>query len=225
MRGFSFLILLFLQLLSAQAQIQSSACHGLIQGTVSNYAGWPTGNLRLVAYPLNVELGVLLPTTTTTRDGRYRFQNLCFFSYAVFPHDRRVGYSFVGPSEFSFLYGRPAPQISLTSEHPSANLRLLLPPKPGRIHIRVVDEGKTRLRKFKVKLHVRGQSVSPDLESWFDEQVKEDEILVPPNEPFNMLVTAGGFTSWEATAGRGKLPLVLSGESIAITVKLHRSKE
>jgi hypothetical protein len=121
----------------AQSAIQAPRCSGVVQGIVSDRAGQPVRGIKLVAWPLGLDLATLLPTTETDLAGKYRFENVCRGRYTVLPDDKSMGYVNPSPNLFDFLYGCRVAEVKLVSQNALAILPIQLPPQPGRMHVRI----------------------------------------------------------------------------------------
>ena len=208
---FLFLVLQTVRL-AAWREIQSPQCNGIIHGTVFDLSGERVKNLKVEAWPLGVDLAVVLPNVETDDAGEYRFQNLCSGKYTVIPFDQKAGYGYSTPYLNEFLYGTRIAEVRLITKHPQAELLVHLPPKPGFMEVLLINrETKTKVLTFTVKLKVPGQHRRPEAAFDFDMQMSDDTIPIPPDNTVIVHVTADGFHEWSQSAGHGKRIRVPSG--------------
>src|SRR6266568_1148621 len=206
----------------AQSVIQSPHCNGVIHGAVFDLSGQRAKGLNVVAWPLGVDLGALLPRMETDQEGEYRFQNVCPGRYAVMVEDKKAGYPHSSPLFNEFLYGVRIAEVKLTAKHSQVELPGYLPPKPGLMHVRVSNrETKAEILKYSVKLRVQGQRRTPEAGFEFDPMMKDHEIEIPPDRDVIFHVTADGFREWTESAGHGKLLRVPSGTDATLEVELE----
>ena len=197
------LALLLLTLTSAstpaQSAMQSPNCTGVIKGTVSDAEGRPVQDLSVMAFPLGVDLGTMLPKATTNGAGNYNFVRICPGRYTVFPSDKNAGYPISSPDAFIFLYGKHLAEARLDVEKPVAYIDLVLPPKPGRLNLQIWNRATNSLvESFKVKITIPNQKTAPIMEIEFAPTLPEEvpQIAVPPNKDFYLQVTAKGLKKW-----------------------------
>jgi hypothetical protein len=218
-------VILFLVLsveVHAQSVIQSPHCNGVIHGTVFDLSGQRAKGLNVVAWPLGVELGALLPRVATDQEGVYRFENLCPGRYAVVVEDKKAGYPYASPLFNEFLYGARIAEVKLTTNHLHGELPVYLPPRPGFMHVHVSNrETKAEILKYSVKLRVPGQRRTPEAGFEFDSMMKDHEMEVPPGRDVIFHVTAEGFREWRESAGHGKLMRAPSGADATLEVELE----
>ena len=79
---------------SAAKQNSQARAHGVINGTVIDHDGQFAKGIGLVACPLGVALGAILPRTKTDEKGEYRFRDIPWWGrYTVYGEDEEAGYS------------------------------------------------------------------------------------------------------------------------------------
>jgi hypothetical protein len=209
----------------AQSAIQAPSCSGVVQGIVSNRSGQPVKGIKVVAWPLGVDLGTLLPTTETDVAGEYRFKNLCRGRYTVLPDDEGMGYPSASPYLFGFLYGRRVTEVKLDSQNSLAIIPIRLPPQPSRMHVRVIDAAtNAEILEFAIEVKVPGQRFSPKIKYFFNPDMQDREIEVPPNTDFILKVTAHGFREWSGDSRAGKVVRVPSGTEASFDAQLQPVK-
>jgi len=221
-RALLFACLLYAVSAVSQSAIQKPTCKGVIEGTVFDFAGQPAKGVRVTAWPLGVGLGAMLPRIETDGAGHYRFENVCPGRYTVVADDEKVAYKGSSPDLNAFLYGTPVAEIRLAAKRNYGNLPVYLPPKPGFIHLHVINQ-KTReeVLQFVVQLRVPGQKESPEMSFLFDPQVHNHRVEIPPDKDVIFHLTADGFHEWSESAGRGKLLRVASGIDTSLEVELR----
>ena len=205
----------------AQSVIQSPECSGVIRGKVLDPAGLPVTGITVVAWPLGVDLGAILPQMTTDETGAFRVEHVCPGRYAVVVEDKKAGYPHSSPEMFAFLYGHRAPEGKLTPKRSTLDLLLYFPPKPGlmTVSVRNSEAGGNPL-KFSVKITVPHQRRVREVSYEFKADVANREIPIPPDKDVILHVTAEGFQEWRESAGHGKVARVPSGTQVAVEVPL-----
>jgi len=205
----------------AQTVIQDAQCNGVISGKVLDAAGQPVKGITVVAWPLGVDLAAILPQITTDETGAYRVEHVCPGRYAVVVEDKNAGYPHSSPEMFEFLYGHRAPQGKLSSKHPTLELSLYLPPKPGLIKVSVRNsETRGDLLKFSIKMIVPHQRRTREVSVEFKDGAADREIQIPPDKDVILHVTAEGFQEWRESAGPGKAMRVSPGTQVAVEIPL-----
>jgi hypothetical protein len=131
------LILLLAAHLPAQKPAQP-APKGVLYGTVFDPNGQPAKHLSLEAEPLSVGVSFMPPTTLTDENGIYRFENLFAWGrWTVYAVDEEQGYSYYTAS---YSLSGPAPQVSISPQHPEAKFDIHLPPKSGFLLIHLSNQ-------------------------------------------------------------------------------------
>jgi len=209
----------------AQRSIQSPECPSVIQGVVSDNQGQPVQGIKVVAWPLGVSLGVMLPNVRTDEAGKYQFKELCPDRYTVLPDDEKSGYPNISPWLFEFLYGRRVSEVRLTAKQFSVELPVRLPPQPGRLHVRVTDRTtNTEIQKFTIRMTVPHQRHTPKIEILFSPEISDRDITVPPDKDFVLHINADGFHEWSDSVGGKKLVHVESNAQTMLDAKLEPLK-
>ena len=213
------LVFVWLLLLAAAPARQNDEPRpkGLIHGIAVGQDGQPAKRIGLTAEPLGVGLGAMLPHTKTDDAGEYRFENLPWWGrYTVYADDEDAGYS-------SFSTG-PAgdsnpPEVEVTTAYPEGELRVVLPPKAGFIHIRLTNRRTgAEISAMRVALMAEEKPVSPVLTmSCYSTKV----ILIPPEKNFLLHITSDGFREWYESTGKGKLVRLPSGTHLKIDAQLE----
>ena len=173
--------------------IQGPKCTGIIHGIVYDLSGQRAVGVRVIAFPVGVQLGALLPTTNADHDGLYRFDHVCHGKYTVMADDPQAGYPSTFPDQNEFLYGTQTRTVRLNLWHRRAELPVHLPPKPGRVllHVRH-SQMDSEIHKFSVRFKVPGQRRSPEESMDFDNN-DQYEIPVPSGKSVLVLVRAEGY--------------------------------
>ena len=124
-----------------------------------------------------------------------------------------------------FLYGSPILEVRLTTRNPQADQAVYVPPKPGLMHVQIVNrETRAEIWKFSLTLMVPGQQSAPEISFGFDDDVKDHEIEVPPDKDVIFHVTADGFSEWSQSTGQGKGIRVPSGTKTMLEAELEPLK-
>jgi len=210
---------------SARTRTQNQECTGVLYGVVIDPGGQPSKNLTVFAWPIGVDLGMILPHMQTNQAGEYRFEALCPGTYSVLPEDKNAGYPDSSPYLYEFLYGHPAPNAQLTDKTAEAELRIELPPKPGHLLLYVVSrKTKAHIRQFSVRVTVPKQHKPRWVEWKFDPAIDDNEMLVPPDQDFLFAVTADGFHKWKNGSKSRGLLRIPSGTQTSFDVKLKSAQ-
>lgn len=128
--------------------------------------------MKVVAWPLGIDLAVILPEAQTDQAGEYLFQNVCPGRYTVVIDDT---YSSPGLNEF--LYGSPVLEVRLTDTNPQAELPIYVHPKPAIMRIHVTNQKtKSDVLRFSVQLIVPGQQITPEISFEFDPTIHDREV-------------------------------------------------
>lgn len=173
--------------------IQWAKCAGIIHGVVYGPSGEHVVGVRVVAFPVGVPLGVLLPKTKTDQRGEYLFEHICHGKYTVMPDDPEAGYPHTSPGQNEFLYGTRTRTVTLSSLHNRAELPVNLPARPGILLLHVRDlQTKSEIHRFHLALKVPGQRISPDLGMYFDMN-DDNGIPVPSAKAVVLVVNAEGY--------------------------------
>jgi carboxypeptidase family protein len=205
--------------------VQRPKCRGVIHGTVFDLRGQPVKGVHVTAWPLGVGLGAMLPTLRTDQSGEYRFEHVCPGRYAVIADDEAVAYRSASPMTNEFLYGSPVEEVRINANHARAELPVYLPPRPGFMVVRIIDEDtKQEVQKCTVTLEVPGQHGEPELSSMFESAEQNHVIEVPPDKDVVVHITADGFHEWSESIGAGKVVHVQSGERATLEAELDRLK-
>lgn len=218
-----FVVVLFLATITiGPRSAQSGPCKGVIHGVVIGQDGQPAAGMGLDAYPVGRDLAFVIPHTSTSPAGEYRFDTLCPGRYEVLANDPAAGYPDTSPQWYEFIYGpRHVQEVKLTSKQPEAELRVELPPKPGRLQVHLSNrETKADIPTFKIKWAPIGKRKNAWIEIQGDLSDRTDDVVVPPEMDFLMHVTADGFHEWEESTGRGKVVRIPSGTRLTLDVEL-----
>lgn len=199
-----------------QNPFQRPECNGVIHGTVFDLSGERIKNLKVVAWPLGIDLAVTVPEAETDQTGEYLFQNVCSGRYTIVIAGK---YSY--PYLNEFLYGSAASEVRLTAASPQAELPVYVHPKPAIARIHVTNQKtKAEVLRFSVKLRIPEQQISPEISFEFDSTIHDHQVPLPPDKDVLLHVYAKGFHEWHESAGRGKLMRLASGSQAALEVEL-----
>jgi len=204
-----------------ETQKNQTSCKGVVHGSVLSRDGKPWSGVNLILEPVG-DYDYLLPRVRTDKQGQYRFEDVCDGKWSVFVEDKEAGYPHSGRLINYFLYGVLSPQVEVTDKKLEAQFDLSVPPKPGRLRVRVTaNNDGAKATNVEVRLYVSrkrwtqlscGDSESPLCEG--------DYFLVPPDQEVRLHITSRGFHEWSGTSGRGKTIRVASGEVLTIDAGL-----
>ena len=210
------LSLLFAACLAAQQPAQP-APKGVVHGTVFDQNGQPAKHLRLAAEPFGVGLGTMLPTTETDANGNYRFENLAPWGrWTVYAVDEEHGYSYYTEG---YSLSDPAPQVSISPQHPEAKLDFHLPPKAGFLHIHLTNQKTGDLiQAIEVKVASQTDPTHPILSGGY---LSNRALLIPPDKDVLIHITSPGFLEWDKSLGIGYPIRIASGAVLEVDVSLQ----
>ncbi len=183
---------------SASAMITDPTCSGILHGVASNVTNQPVPGIRLMLWPIRIDLDYILPTTTTNEVGEYWFEHVCEGRFTVVVDDERTGYP---PAIWSFLLGKRL-EAELTPEHLRIELPVVVPPKTASLDVIVRDSRtnaavpgpRVMLRASKVKMH-----------DWITiNRGLGEPVLLPANTDLLCRVVAKGYREWQGGKKRGK---------------------
>jgi hypothetical protein len=173
----------------------------------------------VIAWPLGVDLGAVLPDATSDQNGEYRFEHVCHGKYTVTPDDAKAGYPSTFPDGYEFLYGARITVVRLNAFRRRAEIAVYLPPKPGRLLLHVVNsETKSEILKFVLRLRVRGQRRHPEESMEFSGIVKNSEMPIPSGKDVTVSVNAQGYK------GVSRSILVPSGTQTTLNLEVEPLK-
>jgi hypothetical protein len=202
---------------AAQSAIQNPKCRGMLHGIVSDQQGRPAPEIKVEAWPLGVDLGVVLPEAKTDYTGEYLFYHLCPGRYTVLPYDMTE----LSPYDFEFLYARRLPEAKLTDKNVSGEIPVELPPSPGKVDVHVENRATNqKITTFTVELRVPGQRHWPWMKYLFDDRMRDCWVAVPPDKNFIMRIKATGFRNWRVSIDGHKLLRVASGQQQVLQARL-----
>jgi|SRR5579864_531409 len=207
--------LALLPVLAAQ-QHQPPTPKGTIFGMVIDHDGQTAKHLGLVAEPLGVGLGAMLPHTRTDDEGKYRFEHVQWWgTFTVFAQDEEAGYSDISTGPAGDAH---PPQVEISPEHPEAELNLTLPPKAGFIRIHLTNR--------RTGESISGMSVAvmpmekPESPLFTMSCYSDHVILVPPDKNLLLHISSDGFHEWDESIGNGKPLNLPSGKHMVLDVQL-----
>ena len=209
-----FFIVAFMVLVGALAQKYEEP-KGVIYGTATTHDGHPAKGIKLTVDPIgNFTLGSVFPTATTNQAGEYRIELL---SYKVYAEDQDAGYS-------AFSTGFGSGSITLTSEDPTAEYRVSLPPRAGFLQIHLTNRRTgTGIPSIVVTLAEKPAKMPSRDRAYFAAN-SNAAILVPPDKNLWLHVVSDGFAEWEDSLGAGKPINIPSGSRLTLDVKLEPLK-
>lgn len=181
--------------------------------------GHPAKGIRLMACPLNVALGAVIPETRTDPAGNYRFTSLPWWGqYEVYADDPEAGYSI-----FSTGSGGPnRPIVELSAEHPEAELNFRLPPPAGFLQVHLTN-GRNGAVIPVMRVTV-ARAEQPDKIIFSGSYGSSSLVLLPPDQDLLLHVTSWGYQEWGESVGRGKPIRMRSGSYQKLEVSLDPTK-
>lgn len=174
----------------------------------------------MMAKPVGVALGTVLPQTKTDQNGKYQFENLVWLGqYVVFAEDLEAGYSDFanGPASAG-----PFPQATLSPEHPEAELNLRLPPRAGFLEVHLTNR-KTGASISGLQVNVT-MSDDPSRTIFSISTDSANPILLPPQKDLLIHIWSFGFNEWMESVGRGKPVRIAPGVHRQMDVRLDRQE-
>ena len=216
MRTLAVVVVVVLMAASASAKITDSTCAGLLHGVASNSENQPVPGVQLLLWPIGVDLGYVLPRTTTTEAGEYRFEHVCLGRFTVVVDDEPSGYP---PSVWSYLLGNKQ-GIELTPEHLRIELPVAVPHKAASLNF-VVRASRTNtaiIRTLQVKL----RTAKVEMYDWITFNHNSSEpLLVPANTDLLCSVGADGYREWQGGKKGGKQIRLAPEDHITFNVELE----
>jgi len=116
---------------SVLAGITDPSCSGILHGVARNAENQPVPGIRLVLWPIGVDLDYVLPTATSNEAGTYSFEHVCAGQFTVLVDDERAGYP---PKIWSYLLGYKR-EAKVTTEHLRIELPVVVPPKAALLEV------------------------------------------------------------------------------------------
>jgi len=156
--------------------------------------------------------------TLSNQAGEYRFQHLLLGQkYSVF--------SRMAEKEYPQFSPPPRRNVELTVDHPDAELRIDLPPKPGILMIHLTDRTTGRvIPRVLLKVKVPDAPDSRWSELWADGSdclfYPDCAIPVPPDKQVLVHVSSVGFREWDESAVKGTPLLIHSGARLTWDIQL-----
>jgi len=209
-----FFVVACLMLVGAIAQKHAEP-RGVIYGIATTQDGHPAKGIKLTVDPIgDFILGSVLPSVTTNQAGEYRIENLQLLSYRVYAEDQDGGYS-------SFSTGFGSGSVTLTSEDPTAEYRVSLPPRAGFLQIHLTNR-RTGAGIPAIRI-VLTLAEKPEMR-FTSNAYSNAAILVPPDKDLLLHVVSDGFAEWEESLGAGKPINLASGSRLTLDVQLEPLK-
>jgi hypothetical protein len=183
---------------STPAEIIAPSCSGILHGVAANARNQPVSGIRLVLWPIGVDLDYVLPTTTSNQAGAYSFEHVCAGRFTVLVDDERAGY----PSKiWSYLLGYKR-EAKVTTEHLRVELPVVVPPKAALLNV-VARDSRTNATVPTVQIMLRTSKVK--MYDWIT--TRNDSgvpLLLPANTDLLCRVLAGGYREWQVGKKKGK---------------------
>lgn len=189
--------------------ITDLTCSRVIHGVASNSESQPVHNVQVMLWPIGIDLGYVLPRTTTSAAGEYWFEHVCTGRFTVVVDDEGAGYP---PSIWSYLLGDKQ-GAELKPDHQLIELPVVVPQKAASLFF-VAHDSRTNapVRMLEVKL----KTSSVEMYDWITFNHNSSEpLLVPSNTDLWCRVGADGYREWR---GRKK-----EGSGIRLAPEDHRT--
>jgi hypothetical protein len=135
MKPLAFIVMALLVTTSASAMITDPSCGGVLHGIASDSANQPVSGIQVVLEPVGVDLGYVLPRTTTSNIGEYWFNHVCAGRFTVVVDDEAAGYP---PSFWSYFLDNVR-EVKITAEDLQVELPVIVPEKAASITIVACD--------------------------------------------------------------------------------------
>ena len=201
---------------NAPAGITDPSCRGILHGVATNAEDQPVPGIRLVLWPIGVDLDYVLPTTTSNQAGAYSFEHVCAGRFTVLVDDERVGYP---PTIWSYLLGYKH-EAKVTSLHLQIELPVVVPPKAALLNV-VARDSRTNATVPTVQIMLRTSKVK--MYDWITARNDSSvPLLLPANTDLLCRVLAGGYREWQEGRKRGKQIRLAPEAHITLNVELER---
>jgi hypothetical protein len=172
---------------TASAKITDPTCNGILYGIAVNGENQTVSGIRVMLWPIGVDLGYVLPTTKTTEAGEYSFEHVCAGRFSVVVDDELAGYP---PSFWSYFLDN-APEVELTAEHLQVELPVIVPEKAASITI-VARDARTNATIRVLEITLRASKAS----SITVEHDSSEPLLLPANTDLLCRLVADGYREW-----------------------------
>jgi hypothetical protein len=197
MKALAALVGMALLTASASAMITDPTCSGILHGVASNVTSQPVPGIRLTLWPIGVDLGYILPTTTTN-EGEYWFEHVCEGRFTVVVDDEQTGYP---PAYWSDLLGYKH-EARLTPENPRIELPVAVPPKAASLKV-IARNSRTNAAVPTLRVMLRTSKVK--MYDWVTiNHDPREPLLLPANTDLLCRVVAKGYREWQGGRKRGE---------------------
>jgi hypothetical protein len=199
---------------SAPAGITDPSCSGILHGIAKNAEDQPVPGIRLVLWPIGIDLDYVLPTATSNQAGAYSFEHVCAGRFTVLVDDERAGYP---PKLWSYLLGYKR-EAKVTTEHLRVELPVVVPPKAALLDV-VARDSRTNATVPTVQIMLRTSKVK--MYDWIT--TRNDSgvpLLLPANTDLLCRVLAGGYREWQEGKKKGKQIRLTSEGHMTLNVEL-----
>jgi hypothetical protein len=199
---------------SAPAGITDPSCSGILHGIAKNAEDQPVPGIRLVLWPIGIDLDYVLPTATSNQAGAYSFEHVCAGRFTVLVDDERAGYP---PKLWSYLLGYKR-EAKVTTEHLRVELPVVVPPKAALLDV-VARDSRTNATVPTVQIMLRTSKVK--MYDWIT--TRNDSgvpLLLPANTDLLCRVLSGGYREWQEGKKKGKQIRLTSEGHMTLNVEL-----
>jgi hypothetical protein len=191
MKPLAFIVMALLVTTSASAMITDPSCGGVLHGIASDSANQPVSGIQVVLEPVGVDLGYVLPRTTTSNIGEYWFNHVCAGRFTVVVDDEAAGYP---PSFWSYFLDNVR-EVKITAEDLQVELPVIAPEKAASITIVACDRHtNAAIQVLKIRLSTSKPSrVTLNHDS-------SEPLLLPANIDISFRLAKGRCTTQGSTS-------------------------
>jgi hypothetical protein len=200
---------------SAPAAITEASCTGVLHGIAENGEHQAVPGIRLVLWPIGVDLGYILPTTRSHEMGAYAFEHVCAGRFTVLVDDERAGYP---PEIWSYLLGYKH-EAKVTASPVRIELPVVVPPKAALLKI-VARNKRTDVAIPTLQIKLRTSTVK--MQDWITIKNELSEpLLLPANTDLLCRIVAVGYREWQEGGKKGKKIRLAPNGHITFDVQLE----
>ena len=199
---------------------QEVPSHGEITGTVVDDHGVPVSDADGCALPLGIPMAAAVPCGRTDSKGKFTVGHLRWATYHVYAKKEDEAYP---DKSHSFYKTGEEQKLTLSADHPKAEVRLLLGPKAG-IVIGSVTNAETSDKVFDFTLELAWVS---DPNRWISKGTFPDfRLLVPSNVDlvFRCEMPGSVYEPWDYKRVTGSYLKLKPGEELKLDIKFHPRK-
>lgn len=192
--------------------ITDPSCGGVLHGIASDSANQPVSGIQVMLEPVDVDLGYILPRTTTSNIGEYRFNHVCEGRFAVVVDDEAAGY----PPGFWSYFVDNVRVVEITAEDLQVELPVTVPEKAASVTIVARD------RHTNAAIHVLEISLSTSKASRITLNHDSSEpLLLPANIDISCRLVADGYQQWPDNTRVAKHLRLAPSDHTTVNVELE----